>query len=71
MPIYDIRISGYAANVEADSPEAAIKQIKEFSHVYCTFTALDSKTYEPVPLTVDGEWTKANETQADSRMERK
>jgi len=71
MPMYDIRISGYAANVEADSPEAAIKQIKEFSHVYCTFTALDSKTYEPVPVTVAGEWREADTIQADSRMERK
>ena len=53
MPLYDIRISGYAASVEADSPEAAIKQIKEYASVYCQFTVLDSKTYEPVPMAED------------------
>lgn len=61
MPMYDVRISGYAANVEADSPEAAIKMIKDCAGLYSTFTVLDSKTYQPVMMEADKilpDWSK-------------
>jgi hypothetical protein len=71
MPTYDIRISGYAANVTADSPEAAIKSIKDYAGLYSTFTVLDSMSGNMVPMTIEGEWKPADTIQADSRMERK
>jgi hypothetical protein len=36
---YAIKISGYAWNVEANSPAEAIEQIKNHAHVYCHFQA--------------------------------
>jgi hypothetical protein len=38
---YYLKISGSAWNIQADSPEAAIKQVRDYLHAYCTVSALE------------------------------
>jgi hypothetical protein len=62
MPTYDVKITGYAANVTAANPEDAIKQIRDYAGLYSTFTVLDSMSGNPVPVD--------NQAQMDGRFVR-
>lgn len=41
MPSYYIKITGSAWDVEAATPEEAIDLLRNCTHAYCSFTALE------------------------------